>query len=93
MADANSTTNPSGPNTCRGAAVTFVYNESFNLPLWRRHYGAQLGTENLFIVDDGSDDGSTDGILECHPPASIRDGRNPPCCGGFQFLRRVADAL
>jgi hypothetical protein len=62
MADANSTTNPSGPNTCRAAAVTMAYNESVMLPIWRHYYSGQVGEDNLFILDDGSTDGSTDGI-------------------------------
>lgn len=41
------------------AAVTFVYNESFNLSLWIGYYGKLFGRENLFVVDRGSDDGST----------------------------------
>ncbi|RAI00865.1 hypothetical protein DLJ53_16665 [Acuticoccus sediminis] len=41
---------------------TMVYNESFNLPIWLRYYGRQFGEENLFVVDHGSDDGSTDNI-------------------------------
>ena len=44
------------------AALTCAYNESVNLPIWRRYYGAQLGEENLFLIDHGSDDGSTDGL-------------------------------
>jgi hypothetical protein len=41
------------------AVVTFVYNESVNLPIWTRYYSANFGAENLFVVDRGSDDGST----------------------------------
>jgi hypothetical protein len=42
------------------AAITMVYNEARSLPLWLRHYGTQCGYENCFVVDHGSDDGSTD---------------------------------
>jgi hypothetical protein len=42
------------------AAVTTVYNERHFLPMWIAHYGAALGRENLYVVDDGSTDGSTD---------------------------------
>ena len=38
------------------AALTFAYNESVNLLIWRRYYGEQLGEENLFLIDHGSDD-------------------------------------
>lgn len=41
------------------AVVTFVYNESINLPIWVRYYSANFGTNNLYIVDRCSDDGST----------------------------------
>jgi hypothetical protein len=46
----------------RIAAMTFVLNESVNLPIWIRHYGGNFGHENLFVVDRGSDDGSTDDL-------------------------------
>ncbi len=44
----------------RVAAVTMVYNESVFLPIWLRHYARQVGIENCYVVDHGSDDGSTD---------------------------------
>jgi hypothetical protein len=40
-------------------AITNVYNESFNLPIWLRYYGKQLGSNNCIIVDHASTDGST----------------------------------
>src|SRR5579863_5502571 len=40
-------------------AITNVYNESFNLPIWLRYYGAQIGSRNCIVVDHGSNDGST----------------------------------
>ena len=46
------------------AVITFVYNEAVNLPIWIRYFGAQVGTKNLFVVDLGTDDGSTDGLGE-----------------------------
>jgi glycosyltransferase involved in cell wall biosynthesis len=46
-------------NVC---AITNVYNEQFNLPIWLRHYGQQVGIENCIVVDDGTDDGSTNDI-------------------------------
>lgn len=39
-------------------AITVAHNETFFLPKWVRYYGAQLGLENLFVVDHGSTDGS-----------------------------------
>jgi len=44
------------------AAVTMVYNEPEYLPIWCRYYGAQVGAENCYIVDHGSDDGSTENL-------------------------------
>lgn len=44
------------------AAVTMAYNEATMLPLWLRHYGRQVGAENCYVLDHGSDDGSTTGI-------------------------------
>lgn len=46
----------------RTAAVTFVYNEFFNLPIWTRYYGAMFGDRNLFVIDLGTTDGSTDNL-------------------------------
>lgn len=44
------------------AIITTVYNEDVLLPLWLRYYGAQLGREHLYIIDDGSTDGSVTGL-------------------------------
>lgn len=41
------------------AVLTMVFNEHHFLPIWIQHYGAIVGRENLYVVDDGSDDGST----------------------------------
>jgi glycosyltransferase involved in cell wall biosynthesis len=41
------------------AVLTMVFNERHFLPIWIAHYGAVVGRENLYVVDDGSDDGST----------------------------------
>jgi hypothetical protein len=45
----------------RIAAFTMVHNEAAFLPLWIRHYGREIGVENLYCIDHGSDDGSTEG--------------------------------
>jgi hypothetical protein len=37
-----------------------IYNEPDFLPLWIKYYGTQFGMESLYIIDHGSDDGSTD---------------------------------
>lgn len=41
------------------AVVTQVKNENLFLPLWQRYYGGLFGYGNLFVIDDGSTDGST----------------------------------
>ncbi|MDP5238964.1 SEC-C metal-binding domain-containing protein [Uliginosibacterium sp. 31-16] len=41
------------------AVFTMVYNESLFLPIWLQHYGSIFGLENCFVLDDGSNDGST----------------------------------
>jgi hypothetical protein len=41
------------------AVFTFVFNESVNLPIWSRYFGALFGPENLFVIDRSSTDGST----------------------------------
>jgi hypothetical protein len=43
-------------------ALTFAYNENFFLPRWVAYYGAQLGVENLFVLDHGSSDLSCLGL-------------------------------
>ena len=55
------------------AVVTMAYNESTMLPLWLRHYDRQLGAENCYVLDHGSDDGSTMAI----PANRIRLPRTP----------------
>lgn len=42
------------------AVVTMVFNEHVFLPIWLAHYGQSLGYHNLYVIDDGSDDGSTE---------------------------------
>lgn len=44
------------------AIITMVYNEDVLLPIWLRYYGAHLGREHLYVIDDGSNDGSTAGL-------------------------------
>jgi hypothetical protein len=41
------------------AIVTMVYNERVNLPIWLRHYTSHCPGAVLFVIDHGSDDGST----------------------------------
>lgn len=43
----------------RICAFTMAYNEEFFLPIWYEYYGRLLGYENLYLLDHGSDDGSS----------------------------------
>ncbi|MCX7384257.1 MAG: glycosyltransferase family 2 protein [Alphaproteobacteria bacterium] len=56
------------------AAVTMAYNESDFLPIWVRHYSAQVGARNCYVIDHGSDDGSTEGLGEVNV---VRIPRSP----------------
>lgn len=40
------------------AALTHVYNEAVNLPIWLSYYGRNFGASNLYVFDHGSSDGS-----------------------------------
>ena len=51
-----------------------VYNEKVFLPIWLQHYGTALGYENLFVIDDGSNDGST---ADCRIVNLLRKKRAP----------------
>lgn len=42
------------------AVVTMCFNEKIFLPLWHRYYSEQVGSENLYILDHGSNDGAAD---------------------------------
>jgi hypothetical protein len=44
------------------AIVTMAYNERVNLPIWLRHYTGHCPGATLFIIDHGTDDGSTRGL-------------------------------
>lgn len=46
----------------RLAALTMVRDERVMLPRWVAHYGRQCGVDNLFVIDDNTTDGSTDGL-------------------------------
>lgn len=44
------------------AVLTMARDEAEMLPRWVRHYGDQVGVQNLIVLDDNSVDGSTDGL-------------------------------
>jgi hypothetical protein len=65
---------PSLGTKARIAAVTMVYNEPEFLPIWLKHYSRHVGIENCYVIDHGSDDGSTSGLSGCNV---IRIPRSP----------------
>jgi len=65
------------------AAITFCRDEGRMLPLWIQYYGGQLGIENLYVVDDNSEDGSTDDL-----PCDVL--HIPPIRGGKFNSTRMA---
>ena len=44
------------------AAFTIAYNEPLMIPLWAKYYAEQFGAENLFVIDQGSDETYGDGL-------------------------------
>jgi len=78
--------------------VTNVYNEAFNLPIWLRYYGAQVGIANCLVVDHGSDDGSTDDLRGAGritlPRSPFDDDRRAAFLGELaSSLLRMHDAV
>jgi hypothetical protein len=57
----------------KAAALTFVFNESVNLPIWIKYYGRNFGEKNLFVVDRESEDGSTSNLGEVNRIVIPRD--------------------
>lgn len=62
------------------AVVTMVRDESAMLPRWVDHYGRHVGLDHLFVLDDNSTDGSTEGLA-----CEVR--RVPELPGGKDFER------
>jgi hypothetical protein len=56
----------------RVAALTIAYNEFTILPLWAHYYAKQFGAENLFVIDQGSDE-----IYDSLLPAGVNIIRVP----------------
>lgn len=56
------------------ACVTMAYNEADMLPIWLKHYGRQAKPANCFVLDHGSDDGSTANLGGAH---LLRLARSP----------------
>jgi glycosyltransferase involved in cell wall biosynthesis len=81
------------------AIITMVYNERERLPYWLSHYARQVGLEHCYVVDHGSDDGSTDdlrGANRIRLPRSPQDNERrlkfvaAQAQGLLQYYRRIA---
>jgi len=69
-------------------AITNVYNEKFNLPLWIKHYSKQVGPGSCFVLDHGSDDGSTTNLgpevsVLRYPRSLFNDGKRAMMVSDF----------
>jgi hypothetical protein len=53
---------PGAPPRKTLAVVTMAYNETDMLPIWLRYYAAQVGADACYVVDHGTNDGSTDDL-------------------------------
>jgi Glycosyl transferase family 2 len=69
------------------AAVTMTYNEPDFLPIWARHYSAQVGPRHCYVIDHGSDDGSTDALGDINvvriPRSPYDEDRCTRCISSF----------
>ena len=61
-ADGGTEPTAAGARNMNVAAITFVYNEFVNLPIWTAYFGGLFGKRNLFVIDLGTTDGSTDNL-------------------------------
>lgn len=65
------------------AAVTMTYNEPDFLPIWARHYSAQVGARHCYVIDHGSDDGSTDALGDVNVVRIPRSPYHDDRCARF----------
>lgn len=50
---------PAGRPPRRRAIITIVHNEPLFLPIWLAYYGRFFGPEDIYVLDNDTDDGST----------------------------------
>ena len=72
---------PGAEGPPRVVVMTMVRDEGTMLDRWVRHYSRHVGVENLLVLDDGSVDGSTDGL-----PCTVH--RLPGLPGGRDYEKR-----
>jgi hypothetical protein len=80
------------------AIVTMAYNERVNLPIWIRHYTRHCPGATLFVIDHGSDDGSSRGLSGVHlvpvPRTPFDDQTRTELVADFQHaLLRLYDVV
>jgi hypothetical protein len=52
---------PALPAPRRAAALTMVRDEAVFLPIWLRYYSRWFAPDDIYVLDNGTSDGSTDG--------------------------------
>lgn len=78
------------------AAFTIVRNEAFFLPLWCSYYGRAVGEDNLYVLDNSSDDGSIAAAKTRFPKINVvsvpsRDSQNWAWCTNVvKCFQRIA---
>lgn len=81
------------------AVLTVARDEAVMLPRWVAHYGAQVGVDNLLVLDDGSTDGSTDGLacsvhrIPGFPPGQFEGSRMRLVSGIARGLLETYDVV
>ncbi len=60
------------------AIVTMVYNEPDFLRIWCNYYARQFGARHLYVVDHGSDDGSTEALGDINVMRIPRSPQDDP---------------
>lgn len=73
------------------AVITMVHNESFFLPKWINYYGKNFSRQCLYVVDHGTEDGSTDDLADINlmrlPRTDFDDEQR------VKFICKLAEAL
>jgi hypothetical protein len=59
------------------AVITMTRNEARMLPRWVEYYGGAVGERNLYVLDDSSDDGSTQGLAATVITMPVRATEEP----------------
>jgi Glycosyl transferase family 2 len=64
---------PYAHDVARRAVFTIVQNEPTFLPLWVRYYSRHFDPADIYVLDHGTTDGSTEGLGGCHVIEAHRD--------------------